>query len=316
MLLSFTESTHSRLFSSTCLLLTNMNAFLFLLGFFEQREPRDEPIIIDPEIPDLVSPESRSLASSLFKEELQFDAVKKCAIHLPPDDCMVLMLQYLDSARDLDNFRRTSKHFCDIHDQFIRYKSEALHAINQILKKSHSIPCISNVHLDLNNIHSINSLSRMQYRFNREVVSGLLSRQNDPFLSLSLVNDDRTSNSILLICVFDFDGLANVMMIKSCHTEKNTYGYTVADDDDGITDFALKDLVKVLNSKRLKMDEVTWRLGSKGCAEKMRGKCHALRGYRDDLCYIICFCSPKVACVTLLIICWLFGYLVCRLLQH
>ena len=71
-----------------------------------------------------------------------------------------------------------------------------------------------------------------------------------------------------------------------------------------VKDFALKDLVKVLNSKSLKMNGVTWRLGPKGCADKIRGKCGALRSCCDE------WVSPKVACVALLIICHLCAFLV------
>ena len=207
-------------------------------------------------------------------------------------DCLASSLEYLGRPRDFENFRRTSRHFEQIYQRYKGYQSQRFHDLNLLFTDSEreckrygsleellqTIPCIPSVYFDVTSSRSVEALARMQYRVNQDIVRGLTNGLTQrPFLSLSLWNRNQPLNALFVICVFDFDGLANVLLIKYYHHSKRQsmklWGTTEM--------WSVRDLIDGLNSRRLECPDGTWRL------EKIP-KCKCILCRRDhNYCAVI-----------------------------
>lgn len=197
----------------------------------------------------------------------------RSSVHFPPNDCMVKALEYLGRATDIDNFKDASPYFEKVYDQYKLAQSEKFQALNALFDESlrsrkryesiehllQSVPCIPDVYVDLKNIGSINALSWTHYDLNQVVIRGLTTHGtgvNLPFLSLSLWNTNNQLDFFLLICVFDFDGLAKVII----HSHGRQA--TALRKCDFTRTFNLQNLNDLLSSKRVSYGEETWNLNT------------------------------------------------------
>lgn len=193
---------------------------------------------------------------------------------LPPGDCMAKSLEYLGRAKDIESFKCTSTRCLQIYDRYKRYQSAKFRALNLLFDDSprgckryksmddllDSVSCIPDVYLDVMNNPEILALGRCQYRLNEKIVRGLTNRQNQPFLSLSLCR--HPMESVVLICVFGFDGLTKVIVIKSYHSH---YQSTTLRQSNYTENFDVQNLKDVLDSKQLLYQGEMWYLGILKC---------------------------------------------------
>lgn len=224
---------------------------------------------------------------------------------LPVDDPMTISLEYFGEARDIRCFRWTCRRFNVIYGKYREYQQHKFYALNILSRNGHetrrwrrpyqsighllhSVPCIPNVYVDVNDSQSIDALSRMQYRSKQEIVRGLTSRVNRPFLSLSLTNHYCPFDSIVMIFVFDVDHLAQVLFIRYYHAHFLTNRLREILE---INNYCIHNLSELLRSKRLgdKGHRRTWYLGERSCWKRLwRSHCYERCPLVTIIAYILC----------------------------
>ena len=218
---------------------------------------------------------------------------------LPSDDCLALSLEYLEKENDLDNFRRAAIRFEKIYERYRDYQSKRFHALNVVFEQMcprgfgpydslddllQCVPCIDQLYVDIDDRKSVDELRYAQFFVGQEMVRGLTSRTNHPFLSLSLWNDDLPNDSLFLICVVDFDHVAKVTMVRS-YVDKVT-----AD----VTDFTVEYLEGLLSKRFTLMDtKGEWYVGTKNWVE-FNYSTHKFNTRRATVWTVIVFCMVGV----------------------
>lgn len=201
----------------------------------------------------------------------------KPSIELPPDDCLILSLEYLSRYKDLKSFRGSSKHFEEIYQRYKLHQTRKFHALDLLFNCSHrdcrqfrsitellvSVPCIPFVYIDPNNSQSIDTLSRNQHRAKLEIVRGLTTGLNQPFLSLCFWNAKQPRNSLFLICIFDINGTVHDLVIKYHHFT-NRHSIRLGQC---IGESSARDFIDVLDSGYLGTGKRTWYLDKQHCIQ-------------------------------------------------
>lgn len=297
----------------------------------------DKVINFDCESQNPFNPECNALVSSPpIQEMVGTGDDEECPIKSVPVDCLTLALEYLCSARDLDNFKRTSDHFEKVYDCYKSRQSEKFVGFKVLLDHSRCrhgrrqsyqdllqcVPCIHDVYLDVGNDTSIDALSRMHFFWNYKAVRGLTSGLNQPFLSLSFVTDEYylyPKKSLLLLCVFGFDGLANVMIIKYHHEDRYSTRVRqwISIGNFDLENFDLGNLTKIWKSKHLQLGSQDWYLAStiNNASVHEEKCCHCCIVWRIMFRCVRLICCEREPFMALVLLCCAFGVLLTLILH-
>lgn len=261
----------------------------------------------DPECPTLMPGSGEIISMPEYAKR------SKPSLCLPSTDCFALSLEYFDRAIDLKNFRRASKHFDRIYQRYKECQSNKFYGLHLLFNNSepkleryrsleellHTVPCIPGMYVDIESTRSMEAVSRSQYRANREIVRGLTCGENHPFLSLSMYNEKEPRNAVFVICVFAFDDLADVVLVKYHHSIRPSAKFCEFWDATDV--WSLGDLIDELNSGTLEGDGGTWHLVKRPwsqCTE--RGRKHndsgiSSRHHEDGIANVTYKLFPLVA---------------------
>ena len=216
---------------------------------------------------------------------------------LPSDDCLALSLEYLEKENDLNNFRKAAIRFEKIYERYREYQSKRFRALNVVFEQMspggfgpydslddllQCVRCIDQLYVDIDDPQSRDKLRYAQFVAGQEMVRGLTSRTNHPFLSLSLWNNDFPNDSLFLICVVDFDHVAKVTMVRS-----RFYVDKVTSD---VTDFPVEYLEGLLSKRNRLMDtKGEWYVGTKNWVD-FNYSTHKFNKRRASVWTVIVFC--------------------------
>ena len=150
-------------------------------------------------------------------------------------DCLGASLEYFGNKTDIQSFRKTSRCFDSIHRQYqirqnarfrnfrVLFQNDSqqnkYQSIDHLL---HSIPLVPDVYLGSNK-SDFQGLFHLHRRFGQEILRGLVTRRNHPFISVLLWNDeDWRQDPMVLICLFP-----NGFMRAALFTQNGTLNRTI-----------------------------------------------------------------------------------------
>ena len=206
--------------------LSNAQCLLILTRTIESPHRFDGEFEIDLPVPRLqeverlIAPSSRcsTLESTEPSECTDFPREDGHGIMIektkdPFDDCWAASLEFLGNAKDFEHFRRTTKRFDRIHDEYRKRKVTKFLDFQVLFQNdSHQgkyrdvadlirrVPLIPDVFARFDDLSNIGNFKRLHRRSKKYILRGLTAGSHDPFLSVLLWNDlDVDEITILLV---------------------------------------------------------------------------------------------------------------------
>lgn len=244
-----------------------------------------------PESPLTESEESRLISSAESMHATQSSPVSECCgisatprcLQHPIGDCLGLSLEYFGNKTDIQNFRRTSRHFDRIHDQYRIHQDARFENFGMLFQNDsqqiefrsiehllQSIPLIPDVYVGSNE-PDFEGLFALHHRSGRDVLRGLAAKWEHPFISVLLWNDMNWGDDpILMVSIFAVDSMKVAVLRPNVGPNRTILAYNQPN-------FGVVRLNDLLSRKHIRFAHsntptTLWTIGKRCCSLHLRQK--------------------------------------------